>query len=48
MQMLHARRIDMAQALSAVKKVGILLFLTASSATAFYLAAAVGWWAFWW
>lgn len=44
----HAGQVKMAQALSAVKKAGILLFLTASSATAFYLAAAVGWWAFWW
>lgn len=38
----------MAQTLSVVKKAGILLFLTARSATAFYLAAAVGWWVFWW
>jgi hypothetical protein len=38
----------MAQALDTVKKIGIMLFLTASSATAFYLAVAVGWWTFWW
>jgi hypothetical protein len=38
----------MAQTICAMKKTLVFLFLTASSATAFYLAVAVGWWTFWW
>jgi len=38
----------MARTVVAVKKVLLAVFVALSSATAFYLAAALGWATFWW